>query len=108
MLFLSVLVYVGAIVTNIVMDRKKGNSMITSIVGLTGLVFSLIYVIGWWVGDTTKGLRDAKDAEAFGVKVKLNGAFKFGRILYWFVLFVGMPVGVLPAVMGGFIGKDKI
>ena len=101
MLFLSVLVFIAAIPVNLFLDKKKNNSMLTSIIALVALLFAFVYIVGYWIGDNSKLVRDAEDLPG----ISLSGAVKFGRILYWFVIITSIAGGLIPALMGGFIGK---
>ena len=103
-LFLSVFVFIGAIVVNLVIEKKKGTGMITSILAIVGAVFALYYLIAWFVGDNAKDIREAEDNDFF----ELKGSFKFGRILVWFYVLCALAGGAFPAAFGGFAKGDKI
>jgi hypothetical protein len=103
-LLFSVLAFIGAIVVNLVVDRKKGNAKLTSFVSIGAAVLGLYYIIAWWVGDTAEAIRKAEDNDLF----KYKGIWKFGRILYWFWLILCLAGGAIPAVMGGLVGGNKI
>ena len=95
------ILWLAAIVVNFVVDQKKGNGQMTSIVAILALCFSIYYLIAYWVGDKAKALYDLP-------KEMQTGSHRAGKVFYWFFIFTSIPAAALPAVMGGLSGGSKI
>lgn len=99
-LIVSWALFLIAIIVNLVVDGKKGNGQLTCYCAFGAVAFGIYYWIAYWIGDSAKSTR--MDG------VPYSGGLKFGKVLYWFYLFLGIAGGAVPAAMGGLAAGNKI
>ena len=96
-LFLTVILFIAAVVVNLVVDRPKNTGKLTSIVAIVAGVFALYYIIAWWVGKDAEGARKLEDIGP----LELRFGFKLGRFLYWLYALCALAGAAFPAAFGG-------
>jgi hypothetical protein len=95
-LLVSFVLYLAAVIVNVVIDKKKGEAKLTSYVALAASAFALYYLIAYWIGENAKGSRTDG--------VKWSGAMKLAKIAYWIYLAGFIASVIFPAFFGGLIG----
>lgn len=99
-LIISWVLFLAAIIVNIGVDSKKGTGQLTCYCAFGAVAFGIYYWIAYWIGDSAKSTRMSD--------IPYSGNLKFGKVLYWFYLFLGLAGGAVPAAMGGLAPGNKI